>query len=213
MIATGGASDKLDKVPKGSDPIEIVKEDILRMLCERSKKTSLEVIKDEVKVAHLILSKAIEELQGDDLIAIQEGMISLTKAGQENAEIILKKHFVLEDYFEKIGSKIEAHIAAHILEHYVSGEVVNNIKKLSTLGREGIPLTKFQLEKEGMISNIMFFDYGLFERIISMGIFLGEKIVVTNEVPHGIIVKINNKKFALDKKIAKEIMAVEYEKT
>jgi len=213
MIATKVAFDNLDKVPKEPDVIEIVKEDILRILCERSKKTSLEVIKDEIKVAHLILSKAIEELEGDDLIAIQEGFILLTEAGRENAKIILKKHFVLEDYFEKTRSKIEAHTAAHILEHYISGEVVNNIKKLLTLKKEGVPLTKFELNKEGMISDITFSDYGLFERIVSMGIFLGEKIIITNEISHGIVVKINNKKFALDKKIAKEIMAVEYEKS
>lgn len=209
MIATKGAFDN----HKEPDVIEIVKEDILRILCERSKKTSLKVIKDEVKVAHLILSKAIEELEGDNLIVIQEGFILLTAAGQENAKIILKKHFVLEDYFEKTRSKIEAHTAAHILEHYVSGEVVNNIKKLSTLKKEGIPLTKFELNKEGMISDITFSDYRLFERIVSMGIFLGEKIIITNEISHGIVVKINNKKFALDKKIAKEIIAVEYEKS
>jgi len=213
MIATKGAFDNLDKVPKEPYVIEIVKEDILRILCERSKKTSLEVIKDEIKVAHLILSKAIEELEGDDLIAIQEGFVLLTEAGRENAKIILKKHFVLEDYFEKTRSKIEAHTAAQILEHYVSGEVVNNIKKLSTLKKEGVPLTKFELNKEGMISDITFSDYVLFERIVSMGIFLGEKIIITNEISHGIVVKINNKKFALDKKIAKEIIAVEYEKS
>jgi Mn-dependent DtxR family transcriptional regulator len=99
MLATKGAFDN----HKEPDVIEIVKEDILRILCERSKKTSLKVIKDEIKVAHLILSKAIEELEGDNLIAIQEGFILLIEAGRENAKIILKKHFVLEDYFEKNG--------------------------------------------------------------------------------------------------------------
>jgi len=209
MIATKGAFNN----HKEQDVIEILKEDILRILCERSKKTSLKVIKDEIKVDHLILSKAIEELEGDNLIAIQEGFMLLTEAGRENAKIILKKHFVLEDYFKKTRSEIEADTTADILEHYVSGEVVNNIKKLSTLKKEGVPLTKFELNKEGMISDITFSDYGLFERIVSMGIFLGEKIIITNEISHGIVVKINNKKFALDKKIAKEIMAVEYEKS
>lgn len=50
MVATKGASDNLDKVPKEPSLIEIVKEDILRILCERSKKTSLEVIKDESRL-------------------------------------------------------------------------------------------------------------------------------------------------------------------
>jgi Mn-dependent DtxR family transcriptional regulator len=189
-----------------------VKEDVLRALCERRRKTSLEIIKDEIKVAHALISEALEELERDGLIAIQENLVLLTGLGQESAKNILKKHFVLENYFEKTRSKLEAHTTAHILEHYVSGEVINNIKKLSTLKKEGIPLTKFELNKEGMITDITFSDYGLFERIVSMGIFLGEKITITNEISHGIVVKIKNKKFALDKNIAEEIKVVEHEK-
>jgi Mn-dependent DtxR family transcriptional regulator len=214
MIAYEGTFDNLSgNTPKEPDVLKVVKEDVLRILCERSKRTSLEIIKDEIKVAHALISEALEELERDDLIAIQENLISLTELGQENAKNILDRHFVLEDYFEKTGSKIEAHTAAHILEHYVSGEVINNIKKLSTLKMEGIPLTKFELNKEGMITDITFSDYRLFERIVSMGIFLGEKIIITNEIPHGIVVKIKNKKFALDKIIAEEIKVVEYERS
>jgi Mn-dependent DtxR family transcriptional regulator len=197
---------------KEPDILKIVKEDVLRILCERRKKTSLEIIKNEIKVAHVLISEALEELERDGLIAIQENFILLTGLGKKSAKKILEKHFVLENYFEKIGSKIEAHTAAHILEHYVSGEVINNIKELSTLKMEGVPLTKFEFNKEGMITDIAFSDYRLFERIVSMGIFLGEKIMITNEILHGIVVKIKNKKFALDKNIAEEIKVVEYER-
>ena len=214
MIAYEGTFDNLSgNMPKEPDVLKIVKEDVLRILCERSKKTSLEIIEDEIKVAHPIISEALEELERDDLIAIQENFISLTELGQENAKNILDKHFVLENYLEKTGSKIGVHTAANILEHYVSGEVINNIKKLSTLKKEGVPLTKLELNKEGMITDITFSDYGLFERVVSMGVFLGEKVIVTNEIPDGIVVKIKNKKFALDKNIAKEIKAVEYEQS
>jgi len=214
MIAYERTFDNLSgNTPKEPDVLKVVKEDVLRILCERSKRTSLEIIKDKIKVAHPLISEALEELERDDLIAIQEKFILLTELGQENAKNILDRHFVLEDYFEKTGSKIEAHTAAHILEHYVSGEVINNIKKLSTLKMEGVPLTKFDLNREGMITDITFSDYGLFERIVSMGIFLGEKIIITNEIPHGVVVKIRNKKFALDKNIAEEIKVVEYERS
>lgn len=200
-------------VAKKPDILKIVKEDVLRILCERKKKTALDIIKDEIKVAHALISEALEELERDGLIAIQENFILLTGLGQESAKNILKKHFVLEDYFEKTGSKSEVHTAAHILEHYVSGEVINNIKKFATLKTEGVPLTKFELNKEGMITDITFSDYGLFERIVSMGIFLREKIIITNEISHGVVVKIRNKKFALDKIIAEEIKVVEYERS
>jgi Fe2+ transport system protein FeoA len=41
-----------------------------------------------------------------------------------------------------------------------------------------------------------------------MGIFPGEKIIVTNELSNVIVVKIKNKKLALDKNIAKEIKVI-----
>ena len=196
---------------KEPDILKLVKEDVLRILCERRKGSSLEIMKEEIKVAHPLIFEALEELEKDALIAIQEDFVLLTELGKENAKSILKKHSVLEDYFRKTRSKIEAHTAAHILEHYVSGEVINRIRKLSTLKNEGVPLTEFQLNTEGMITNIVFTDCGLFERIVSMGISLGEKVKITNEISHGIVVKINHKKFALDRSIAKGIKAVEYE--
>ena len=213
MIAYAGTFNSLSgNAAKKPDISKIVKEDVLRILCETSRKTSLEIIKDEIRVAHPFLSEALEELERDDLIVIKENFILLTGQGQESAKNILKKHLDLEDYFERTRSKIEAHTAAHILEHYISGEVINNIKKLSTLKKEGVPLTKFELNKEGMITDITLSDYSLYERIVSMGIFLGEKITVTNEILHGIVVKTKNKKFALDRNVAEEIKAVEYEK-
>ena len=190
-----------------------MKEDILRILSERSEMTSREIIKDEIKVAHSFISEAVEELGRNDLISIQENFISLTELGQKKAKTILENHLVLENYFKKTRITIKAHTAAHIIEHYISGEVINNIKKLATLKKGDIPLTKFGLNKEGLIAEITFSDFRLFERAVSMGIFPGEKITVISEIPQGIIVKIKNKKFALDRRIAKGIKAVEYEKS
>jgi Mn-dependent DtxR family transcriptional regulator len=189
-----------------------VKKDILRILDERRVRTLLKTIKDEIKAAHPIVSEAFEELERDYLIIIQENYISLTKLGQKKAKTILEAHLILENYFRKTRSKVEAHTAAHILEHYVSREVINNIKKLSTLKREGVPLTMFEINKEGLIAEITLSDYKLFERAISMGLFPGEKIIIMGEIPNGLVLKVKNKKFALDRSIAKEIKAVKYGK-
>jgi len=86
------------------DILKIVKEDVLRILHERSEKTSLEIMEDEIKVAHPIITRALEELERDDLITIQEHFILLTELGQKSAKNIVKKHFVLENYFEKTRS-------------------------------------------------------------------------------------------------------------
>jgi hypothetical protein len=44
-----------------------VKEDILRILCETNKSTSSEIIKAEIKAAPTLISKALEELQKEEL--------------------------------------------------------------------------------------------------------------------------------------------------
>jgi Mn-dependent DtxR family transcriptional regulator len=196
---------------KEAEISKILKEDILRILCETNKSTSSEIIQAEIKAAPNLIAKTLKELQKEELITIKENTISLTSLGQETANLLLEKHLILEDYFGKTESKIEAHTAAHLIEHYVSREVINNIKKLSTLKTEGIPLTEFSFNKEGIIAEIKFSDYRLFERTVSMGIFPGEKIILLSEVPDGIVLKIKNKKFALDKSIAKRIKALEYD--
>ena len=188
---------------KELDVLRIVKEDILEVLKQKNGEVSLLLIKPEVKVSRSFISKAIRELGEESLIQIKKDLICLTEEGMEKGERILRKHLILEDYFRKIRSKKEAYKAASILEHYVSMEVIDNIKKLSTFKKEGVPLTEFK-QKEGLIADTIF-DIGLFERIISMGIFPGEKIKITNKLPNSIIVEIGNKKFALAKKIASGI--------
>lgn len=193
-----------------SDILRIVEEDMLRVLYERKGNLPLESVKAEIKASHSYISKAIEGLLREDLIVIEGNFVNLTKNGMGRAKGILEKHLVLEDYFKRTRSEEEAHKIAHILEHYVSQEVIKNIKVLSTFKGEGSPLTKPGLAKEFLITDITIPDNELFERIVSMGIFPGNRIKLTNEIPGGIIVRVKNKKFALDKEIAKDIRVLEH---
>ena len=192
------------------DILKIVKEDILRIIGEKKNGgVSLKAIKSEIKASNLFISQAIRELEKEGLIRSRENFFLSTTTGKDSAKDIIKKHLVLENFFKRARSKKAAHKAAHILEHYVSERVIENIKKLFTLRKESVSLTKFELGKEGIIGDIVFSDYGLFERIISMGIFPGEKIKITNEISSSVIVNVGNKKFALGKDIAKGIKVVE----
>jgi len=190
---------------KESDILKIVKEDILRCLGEEKTGISLESIRAEINVSNIFISKAVEELEKGSLIKLCNNFISLTKKGKKNAKDIVKKHLVIENYFKETKNEIGAHKAAHILEHYVSKEVIENIKKLSTFKHKSIPLTEFEIDKEGMITDIIFSDYGVFERIVSMGIFPGEKIKITNSISNNIIINVDNKKIVMSKDMARGI--------
>ena len=198
---------------KESDTLRIVKEDILRMLAEKTgNKSPLESLKSEVRVLNSVISEAIKGLEEENMIQVGEDFIGLTQKGQDNAKGILKKHLAFEQYLKKTKSEGEAHEAADILEHYISQEVIDNIKRLSTFKKEGIPLTEFTFNKEGIITNISFSDSGLFERLVAMGIVHGERIKITNRIGNIIIASVV-KKIALDEAIAQGIEALEYEGT
>jgi Mn-dependent DtxR family transcriptional regulator len=188
-----------------SEVLEIVKEDILRITGEKNRQISLKALESKIKVSDIFLHKAVKELKKEGLIHLRQKILELTKSGQERAKVILEKHMVVENYFKKTRNEKEAHQAAHILEHYISEEAIRNIKKLATFRKEGTSLIEFELGRETMISDIVFPELGLFERIVSMGIFPGERIRIMYKIPDGFVVNVNHKKIALGKDIAKNI--------
>ena len=198
---------------KESNVLKRVKEDILRILGERKEKVSLKSMKAEINVSLTFMSEAIKTLEEEGLISVEKEFIRLTKNGLAEAKDIVKKHLILENYFKQTRSEREADRVAELLEHYVSEEVIYNIEKLFTLKKEGVPLTEFGFNKEGLITDMITSDSKLFERMVSIGILPGEVIEVTNKIFSGVVVKINNKKIVLDKTIAKEIKVFEYEKS
>lgn len=189
--------------------LRIVREDILRILAERDKSISLELIQDTLKVSNSFIKKAMDELKEENLIEFKNSSILLKDEGKIIAGEIIKRHLIIEDYFKETGHEKEAHKMTDILEHYVSYEVLNNIKRLSTFKEKGVPLTEFSHYRKGLITDITFFDYKLFERIVSMGIFPGGKIKIMHSIPDGMVVTAGSKKFALGKDIAKGIKVLE----
>lgn len=195
-------------VNKEPDVSKIVREDVLRILGERKRKVSLNFIESRVQVSSSFITETVRALSEKSLVEVEDKYIKLTDKGRIEAEDIVKKHLVFEDFFGEKTTRREAHRRADLFEHYVSKEVVNDLKKLSTLKEEGVPLTEFKLHQQAIITDIFLSDHGLFERLVSMGMFLGEKTTVTNRIPQGVVVKIGNKKFALDRKIAEHVKVV-----
>jgi Mn-dependent DtxR family transcriptional regulator len=195
---------------KNSDILKIVKEDILRILAEAGEAVMLDSIRDELRTSDKSIFKAVDVLKKDVLISINNNFLSLTEKGDSEAVKILERHLFLERYFKDIKNKKEAHRISHIIEHYISEEVIDNLKKLSTFKGDGKPLIEFK-EDKGFITDI---DLGtqLFERIISIGIFPGERIEVMFDLPNGIIIKVRNKKIFIPRKIASNIKVLSNEK-
>jgi DNA-binding PadR family transcriptional regulator/Fe2+ transport system protein FeoA len=191
--------------------IQIVKDDILHICGEdKGKKVSLKSIETKIKASDSFISRVIRQLEEEGLIKLQEGFITLTKNGKNKVDYIIKKYSILEDYFKEIRNNKNLYKEIDFLEHYISEEALNNIKKLSTFDGTSVPLGKFGLNREGLITDIEFSVGGLFERMVSMGIFPGEKIKIMHETPDGFVVYVNNKKIAIGKDIAKGVKVVKH---
>ncbi len=193
-----------------ADVLAIVQEDILRILAERDRHVPLSSIRAEIRVASSCISRAVQKLEHEGLLLDADGTIALTPTGLEKARRIVEKHLALEEYYKRRRSEEEAHEIAHLLEHFVSREVLNTIKKLSTLKDEGVSVVDLGLHRKGLITDILFTDYALFERMISLGITPGAAMEVTHRIPSGLAIRVEYQKIAIDRRIAEGIKVVEY---
>lgn len=198
-----------------SSVLRIVKEDVLRILGEGKGRASLETIQSAIKASNSFVFTAFKKLEKENQIQIEESTVKLTESGKEKADDICRKHNILEEYFyqpkkkskEVVRGKKTAHEAAHLLEHHISEQVLDNIKKLLTLREEGVPLSAYKRRK-GMITDLLL-DDKMFERLISMGFSPGENMEIKEILPNAIVIKIKNKKFAIDREIAGAIRILE----
>jgi Mn-dependent DtxR family transcriptional regulator len=191
--------------------LKIVKEDILRVMNEKEGSTTSRLIEREIEASPHCIKESLRTLEEEGLLSIKNDFVSLTDTGVKQAADIVKKHLIIEEYFkENKEEEAKAHEKAHILEHYVSREVLNNIKKISTFKMYGIPLKELEFNKAGIITDITLSDYALFERMVSMGICLGERIKVKYSIPDGIVINIGGKSFAVGNEIAKQIEVSRY---
>jgi len=193
--------------------LKITEEDVLRILGESEEKLSVLSMKERLRISSSILLEAVKALEKVELILVENDLIGLTNKGLKRAKDIIGVHINIENYIKETKSERDAHRIAHLLEHYVSNEVINNIKNRLTSRREGLPLTEFELGKKALIIDIVFSDYKLFERMVSMGILLGEVLEITHKITNNVIIKINNKKIVLDESIARGIQVIEYAET
>lgn len=194
-----------------SRTLKIIEEDILRVLEERGEKIPQDIVRYEVRASLSAVSQAINSLRRKGLIREDKDYLKLTRKGRKKGRDLLRKHLILERYFrgERNENESEAHKKAHILEHYVSEGALREIRKLSTLRGEGVPLVEFDSDREGIITDISALDDKTFERMVSMGIFLGRRIKVADAIPDIIIVRLGKKKLALDNGVAEKIKVAE----
>ena len=185
----------------------IIKEDILRILYEEKNDISQKELYEKINVPQKAISNAINELFSEKLIEYSlNEIIKLSSKGKIKGKNIFEKYIVIENYFIENKTKTKAHNIAHILEHYISKEVILNFKLINSFKNQGVTLLKTTVGYEYFITDIgLNIDDNIFERLASMDLYPGKKIIISAILPNCIILGIGNKKIAIDKNIANEI--------
>ncbi len=188
--------------------LEHMAEDILRTLAERKEEiiffSELGLLCRNPKK----LGRIVDILEIHNFITIFQDHIQLTIEGHQHAKLILEKHQAIESAFEKSFESFSSHKIAHILEHTLSKEDIQKIMSVKQMGEiSSYPLTEFQLP-EGTVYKLTISSENLFYKMISLGIYPGQRIQINLRNGVNQIIQVKNSRFAIDKMIAQNIYVI-----
>ena len=152
----------------------------------------------------------VRELQENGMVTINDKgvrQISLTEKGRTIAKPVFSRHTAIEKYLQRDFDIEKSHRAAHILEHMISEEVIENMRRISSIEDNGVSLLEFT-STDGIITALKIDDTQLFERIISMGVCPGQRIKIVAKVSAGLIVKLKHTQIAIDSSICDNIKVI-----
>lgn len=178
-----------------------------------------------VAIAGLLL-RPVSDVQVDiqeladlhEVVISADGVVRLTEIGDAAAAVVMKKHKVLEAFFEEmLGMDREAaHQEACTLEHHASEETIARMSRFILSSPTDIsPLSAYpdcECEvlsdcKEGTracVSTIM--GCGRAARLADFGLFPGEEIIIRRRMAKTLLIQVKGSNIAISADIAKTIL-------
>lgn len=183
-------------------------EDILKFMFEnKEKKIDLPILERITKNFNIILDEVLKRLQKEKLVILQGNIYSLTPPGVEIGGEILKKHMEIEYFIKTQTNKCDAHQMAHILEHSLTENAIQGMFAVSSLKKQGIPLSQFILPS-GTIVDISWNSCNLMTKLISIGIFPGQRIHILSKSVNNFLLEVKKSKIAIDRILARGIKLI-----
>jgi len=184
--------------------LQVLIDDILRLYREKNKPLSIEEIMDETNVNRTEAVNAIKEMKRKGLAEFKQ-RLSLTKKGEEKAEMVYERHKAIENFF---GGK-EAHEIAHSLEHFLKKEDIESLQDM--IYKEKKPLKNFEEGEKGIIVASTINDPKVVSRLIGVGISPASRFRVEKKRDDEMIIFTHNKMVVIDSNIADRIYAIREE--
>ena len=139
--------------------IREIMEDVLRIAVEKGKDViSFTMLKEGISAADELFIEAIDELEKEGLVRIENHKAMLTRKGREKAGKILARHEIIEKYFHEILGEPMPHNAAHALEHFVADKTIRRMRELLTMKERGKPAPDFPLGRKILIIAVEIID-------------------------------------------------------
>ncbi|MEM3031060.1 MAG: metal-dependent transcriptional regulator [Candidatus Micrarchaeia archaeon] len=172
-------------------------------------------------VADASVSEMLERLAREGLVERKKyGAVSLTKEGAEKAGGMVRKHRLLEVFFERLlGLKKEFHREAHALEHALSEKASERLARLlgnprrcpdgDIIPAPSAALLTLDRVRGGTACRVVFSKFERKEdakRLAAMGLLPGERVRVERVLPRGpAIVVIKGARIALGKDVCSKV--------
>ena len=188
--------------------IKELQEDILRMIVEKGIQPF--PIPEIVKYCGNTkkLGRVLDLMETHLFITIKDSYISLTQKGETYGMIIAKKHQAIENAFQNPISPVNSHKIASILEHSLSSRAIEQLIFMQhTKNIKSFPLNEYNLP-QATIYRITFDSEKLFYKMISLGIYPGQRIEISHQNNNNQIIKVKNSRFAIDRIIARNIQVI-----
>lgn len=183
-------------------------EDILKYIYENDSKCITEERLEKVfRNINGDLDKIIIQLKDKKYIKNTDGTYSLTSNGSGIAELIFRIHNEIEDYINRKTLKCNAHQMAHLLEHKLTELEIESMIKASELKDKGKSLNNFNLPS-GTIVDINLLNCRIWTKLISMGIFPGQRIQILNRAGHNYLLGVKGSRIAIDLELAEGIYLI-----
>ncbi len=188
--------------------IKELQEDILRMIVEKGIQPFPipEIIKHCENTKKL--GRVLDLMEQHLFITIKDSHIFLTQKGETYGMIIAKKHQAIESAFLNPISPVNSHKIASILEHSLSSRAIEQLIFMQhTKNIKSFPLDDYNLP-QATIYRITFDSEKLFYKMISLGIYPGQRIEISHQNNNNQIIKVKNSRFAIDRFIARNIQVI-----
>lgn len=158
---------------------------------------------------------ALDEIaESGELVIDEGGLVHLTTSGAEAAQKVMKKHKVLETFFEEMlgMDRSAAHKQACTLEHHASEETITRLNRL-------IDTETLSLHSKGPVCHILADCHEgervcieavkgcrRAERLADLGLIPGEEVTILRRMAKTVLIQVKGCNIAISADIARLIL-------